>query len=46
MICTYGNALFAKMGREQSQHRYTAQKMRTGMVLFGCQGDRQKCQRS
>nr|XP_043869657.1 uncharacterized protein LOC122759139 isoform X1 [Solea senegalensis]XP_043891037.1 uncharacterized protein LOC122775268 isoform X2 [Solea senegalensis] len=28
MICTYGNALFAKKGREQSQHRYIAQKMR------------------
>ena len=28
MICTYGNALFAKKGREQSQHRYISQKMR------------------
>ncbi|XP_067352979.1 uncharacterized protein [Channa argus] len=28
MICTYGDALFAKKGREQSQHRYIAQKMR------------------
>ncbi|CAK6964053.1 uncharacterized protein LOC104929912 isoform X8 [Scomber scombrus] len=28
MICKYGDALFAKKGREQSQHRYIAQKMR------------------
>ncbi|XP_055017813.1 uncharacterized protein LOC129411297 isoform X2 [Boleophthalmus pectinirostris] len=28
MICTYGDALFAKKGREQSQHRYIAQKLR------------------
>lgn len=28
MICAYGDALFAKKGREQSQHRYIAQKLR------------------
>ena len=28
MICTYGDALFARKGREQSQHGYIAQKMR------------------
>jgi hypothetical protein len=28
MICKYGDALFARKGREQSQHRYIAQKMR------------------
>ncbi|XP_026224135.1 uncharacterized protein LOC113167589 isoform X2 [Anabas testudineus] len=28
MICTYGESLFAKKGREQSQHRYIAQKLR------------------
>ncbi|TRY91274.1 hypothetical protein DNTS_035671, partial [Danionella cerebrum] len=28
MICAYGDALFARKGREQSQHRYIAQKMR------------------
>ncbi|XP_029003360.1 uncharacterized protein LOC114853759 [Betta splendens] len=28
MICTYGQSLFAKKGREQCQHRYIAQKMR------------------
>lgn len=28
MICAYGDALFAKKGREKSQHRYIAQKLR------------------
>ncbi|KAI4789657.1 hypothetical protein KUCAC02_035110 [Chaenocephalus aceratus] len=28
MICTYGDALFARKGREKSQHRYIAQKLR------------------
>lgn len=28
MICAYGDALFAKKGREESQHRYIAQKLR------------------
>lgn len=28
MICAYGDALFAKKGREESQHRYFAQKLR------------------
>ncbi|KAM7393552.1 hypothetical protein PAMP_020415 [Pampus punctatissimus] len=28
MICKYGDTLFARKGREQSQHRYIAQKMR------------------
>ncbi|XP_051809978.1 uncharacterized protein LOC127535650 [Acanthochromis polyacanthus] len=28
MICAYGDALFAKKGREDSQHRYIAQKLR------------------
>lgn len=28
MICKYGDAFFARKGREQSQHGYIAQKMR------------------
>ncbi|XP_027131229.1 uncharacterized protein LOC104929912 isoform X6 [Larimichthys crocea] len=28
MICKYGDTLFARKGREQSQHRYIARKMR------------------
>lgn len=28
MICKYGDALYARKGREQPQHRYIAQKMR------------------
>lgn len=28
MICAYVDALFAKKGREESQHRYIAQKLR------------------
>lgn len=28
MICKYGEALYARKGREKSQHRYIAQKMR------------------
>ncbi|XP_048048612.1 uncharacterized protein LOC125269706 [Megalobrama amblycephala] len=28
MICKYGHSLFARKGREQSQHRYIAQKLR------------------
>lgn len=28
MLCKYGDTLFVRKGREQSQHRYTAQKTR------------------
>lgn len=28
MMCKYGDSLFARKGREQSQHRYIAQKLR------------------
>lgn len=28
MICKYGDSLFDRKGREQSQHRYIAQKLR------------------
>lgn len=42
MICKYGDALFAREGCEQSQHRYIAQKMRElgrFVMLFALHGD-------